>query len=205
MKLYALKIVNILSKGLLDLTLWGSRVPLNDMPANERIKAATPNDPDEPYWPMAGAAHHWFRPSHLEPNSARRVRGRRFSRQDLNQVEFPNNNNQQQQQPLPQQQQRQQNFQQTRLGRGVVRAPGKLWDPLRGWVDVDVPAAARRQVWVKQQPIKKVPGGDDDEEGWPVGAVAKEFCADTSLHGVQYLGEGHWCERFDFFRCKIYV
>jgi hypothetical protein len=61
-------------------------------------------------------------------------------------------------------------------------------------VDVEGPVASR-QVWVTKQPLRKKPSDDGDEDQWPVGKVAKEFCEDTSLHGVQYLGEGHWCER----------
>ena len=171
-------------QGLIDLSLWGSRVP-PEMP-DEPVKAGIPHDPNEPFWPPA-AAQQWFRPSHLEPISAHRVRGRRFTRQDLNQVAFPN-----------QQPQRNLHHHQTRLGRGMVRAPGRLWDPLRGWVDVEGPVASR-QVWVSKQPLKKKPSDDGDEDQWPVGKVAKEFCEDTSLHGVQYLGEGHWCERCCFF------
>jgi len=135
---------------------------------DEPVKAQIPPSP-EVFW-RSPEEHRWFRPSHLEPDALRRVRGQRLPRQVGGQP-----------------------MHQTRLGRGVVRAPGRLWDPLQGWVDA--PPEGGRQVWVKKQPLPVKKREDSDEEKWPVGKVAKEFCEDTSLHGVQYLGEGHWVER----------
>ncbi|XP_059480003.1 pickpocket protein 28-like [Neocloeon triangulifer] len=77
---------------------------------------------------------------------------------------------------------------QTLLGRRVVRAPGRLWDPLHGWVDPAMPT----QVWVKKRPPDK---REEGESEWPIGKVAKEFCEDTSLHGVQYLAGNFLFER----------
>jgi hypothetical protein len=160
------------------MSLWGSRVGPKTLA--EPIKAPLSSDP-EAAWPTLNE-HRWFRPSHLEPDANQRVRNqqrlpRRISARKSLQNQRP-----------------QAQFHHTRLGRGVVRAPGKLWDPLRGWVDA--PPGGSRQVWVKKRPQLKTKEEEWDEEESPVEKVAKEFCEDTSLHGVQYLGDKNWCERY---------
>ncbi|XP_065345463.1 pickpocket protein 28-like [Cloeon dipterum] len=132
--------------GLLDKSLWGSRV----MPT----PVVAPS-----------SSNFWQHPPHdlgaqEPPSNTLRTQGTLFT---------PNS------------------FRTTRLGGKLVRIPGRKWDPLRGWVH-----SGREKVWVKKRP----PPDDDDFDGnWPVGKVAKEFCEDTSLHGVQYLAASSWFER----------